>query len=215
MPDWLGKWKETKAEKDGKTCQSCHMPEAFGESANGERNRKVANHSFPGRFGKVRAKALELDFTTEVKGEHSQVEVMLQSLVPHNLPMPHPGWYRVVLDLTILGKNLKKVHGEQRFYERVYGDKNGKKTVFDFEAEKILKDSLLKPEEKRIEVFTFPTPKDAPSMDVIVSVTYAPIHGPKDFVKAVETEATIGQKDRAFQPVEVFKKKVNVPLKKR
>jgi hypothetical protein len=52
-------------------------------------------------------------------------------------------------------------------------------------------------------------------MDVIVSVTYAPIHGPKDFVKAVETESTIGQKDRAFQPVEVFKKKVNVPLKKR
>ena len=60
MPDWLGNWKDTKAEKDGKTCQSCHMPEAFGESANGERNRKVANHSFPGRFGKVRAKALEL-----------------------------------------------------------------------------------------------------------------------------------------------------------
>ncbi len=215
MPDWLGAWKETKAEKEGKTCQSCHMPEAFGESANGERNRKVANHSFPGRFGKVRADALELDFSTEVKGEQSQVEVTLQSLVPHNLPMPHPGWYRVVLDLTILGKNLKKVHGDQRFYERVYGDKNGKKTVFDFEAEKILKDSLLKPEEKRIEVFTFPTPKDAPSMDVIVSVTYAPIHGPEDFVKAVEMEASMGQKDRAFQSVEVYKKKVNVPLKKK
>ena len=214
MPDWLGNWKDTKAEKDGKTCQSCHMPEAFGESANGERNRKVANHSFPGRFGKVRAEALELDFSTEVKGEQSQVEVTLQSLVPHNLPMPHPGWYRVVLDLTILGKNLKKVHGEQRFYERVYGDKNGKKTVFDFEAENIIKDTLLKPEEKRIEVFTFPTPKDAPSMDVMVSVTYAPIHGPQGFVKAVEAEASMGQKDRAFQSVEVYKKTVNVPLKK-
>ena len=214
MPDWLGNWKETKAEKGGKTCQSCHMPEAFGESANGERNRKVANHSFPGRFGKVRAEALELDFTTEVKGEQSEVKVTLQSLVPHNLPMPHPGWYRVVLDLTILGKNLKKVYGEGRFYERVYGDKDGKETIFDFEAEKILKDSLLKPEEKRIEVFTFPTPKDAPSMDVIVSVTYAPLHGPDDFIKAVEKEATLGQKDRAFQSVEVFRKKVNVPLRK-
>jgi len=215
MPDWLGNWKDTKAEKDGKTCQSCHMPEAFGESANGERNRKVANHSFPGRFGTVRAEALELDFTTEVKGKESQVEVRLQSLVPHNLPMPHPGWYRVVLDLTILGKNLRKVYGEERFYERVYGDQDGQKTVFDFEARKILKDTLLKPEEKREEVFTFPTPKDAPSMDVIVTVSYAPIHGPEDFVKAVEAEATIGQKDRAFQSVEVYKKKVNVPLKKK
>ena len=63
--------------------------------------------------------------------------------------MPHPGWYRVVLDLTILGKNLKKVYGDQRFYERVYGDKNGKKTIFDFEAVKVLNDTLLKPEEKR------------------------------------------------------------------
>jgi hypothetical protein len=215
MPDWLGNWKETEAEKSGKACQSCHMPEAFGESANGERNRKIANHSFPGRFGKVRAKALELDFTTEVKGEQSQVEVTLQSLVPHNLPMPHPGWYRVVLDLTILGKNLKKVYGEQRFYERVYGDENGKKTVFDFEASTVLKDTLLKPEERRLEIFVFPTPKDAPSMDVIVSVTYAPLHGPEDFVKAVEMEATLGHKDRAFRSVEVFKNKVNVPLKKR
>ena len=190
------------------------MPEAFGESANGERNRKIANHSFPGRFGKVRAKAVELDFTTEVKGEKSKVEVTLQSLVPHNLPMPHPGWYRVVLDLTILGKNLKKVYGEQRYYERVYGDKNGKKTIFDFEAVKVLNDTLLKPEEKRVETFHFQTPKDAPSMDVMVTVSYAPVHGPQDFIKTVEREASLGRKDRAFQEVQVFQKKVNVSLKK-
>ena len=215
LPDWLGDWKKTQAEKNGKNCQSCHMPEKFGESANGERNRKVANHSFPGRFGKVRAEAVKLDFTSEVKGEKSNVEVTIQSLVPHNLPMPHPGWYRVVLDLTIKGKNLKKVYGEQRYYERVYGDKNGKKTIFDFEAVKILNDTLLKPEEKRVETFTFPTPKDAPSMDVIVTVSYAPIYGPQEFVKAVETEASLGKKDRSFQSVQVYQKKVNVPLKKK
>ena len=214
LPDWMGNWKESKAEKDGKTCQSCHMPGAFGESANGERNRKIANHSFPGRFGKVRAKAVELDFTTDVQGKNSTVEVTIQSLVPHNLPMPHPGWYRVVVDLSILGKNLKKVHGEQRYYERVYGDKDGKKTVLDFEATKVLKDTLLNPEEKRVEKFTFPTPTDAPSMDVIVTLTYAPIHGPEEFVNAVEAESSLGKKDRAFQPVEVVKKKVNILLKK-
>ena len=214
LPDWMGNWKDSKSEKDGKTCQSCHMPGAFGESANGERNRKIANHSFPGRFGKVRAKAVDVDFTTEVQGKKSEVTVTIQSLVPHNLPMPHPGWYRVVVDLTVLGKNLKKVYGEQRYYERVYGDKNGKKTVFDFEAEKVLKDTLLKPEEKRIESFSFPTPQNAPSMDVIVTLTYAPIHGPKEFVKAVEAESSLGKKDRAFRSVEVVRKKVNIPLKK-
>lgn len=215
LPEWLGDWKATKAHKNGKTCQTCHMPEAFGESANGERNRKIANHSFPGRFGKVRAKAVELDFETEVTGNTSHVTVTLRSLVPHHLPVPHPGWSRMVLDLTILGKNLKKVYGEQRLYERVYGNAQGEPTIFDFEAATILKDTLLKPEETRVESFTFPTPTDAPSMDVILTVTYSPVHGPKEFLDQIEKEAPLGTKDRAFQVVEVLQKKKNIPLKKR
>ncbi len=211
----MGDWEKSKAEKKGKNCQSCHMPEEFGESANGERNRKVANHSFPGRFGKVRAKAAEVDVKTKVKGKTSEVTVTVQSLVPHNLPLPHPGWSRVIVDLTILGKNLRKVYGEQRHYERVFADAKGNETVFDFEAVKIAKDTLLKPEEKRVETFSFPTPTNAPSMDVIVTLTYGEIHGPQDFIKAVEQEATLGQKDRAFRPVEIVKHKSNIVLKKK
>jgi hypothetical protein len=214
IPGWLGPWEKTNAESSGKPCQSCHMPEAIGESANGEKVRKIANHSFPGRFGKVRAEAVTLDFTTEVKGDTSQVQVSINSLVPHNLPLPHPGWSRVVVDLSIFGKNLKKVYNEQRFYERVFGNAEGKDTVFDFEAKKVLKDTLLKPEEARIESFTFPTPKDAPSMDVVVTLTYAPVHGPQDFLKKIEQESALGPKDRAFQSVQIAHKKLNVPLKK-
>jgi hypothetical protein len=214
IPDWLGPWEKTKAETGGKACQSCHMPEAIAESANGEKVRKVANHSFPGRFGKVRAEAVTLDFATTVKGDTSQVQVTITSLVPHNLPLPHPGWSRVVVDLSIFGKNLRKVYDEQRFYERVFGDANGEETIFDFEAKKVLTDTLLKPEEIRIEEFTFPTPKDAPSMDVVVTLTYAPIHGPQDFLGQVEQEAPLGKNDRAFQSVNIARKKENVPLKK-
>jgi hypothetical protein len=212
LPGWLGPWETTTAEKAGKTCQTCHMPEAFGESATGEPGRQIANHSFPGRFGKVRAKAVELEFTTQVNGPQSEVEVTIQSLVPHNLPLPHPGWSRLNLDLTILGKNLKKVYGEQRFYERVYADQNGEPTVLDFEAVKITKDTLLKPEEQRLETFKFPTPSDAPSMDVIVTLSYAPVHGPDEFLKAIEAGAILGQKDRSFQKVSIIQKKRNVPL---
>ena len=212
LPDLLGPWQQSKKQKAGTQCQSCHMPEAFGESANGERNRKIANHSFPGRFGKVRADAVTLEVKTEVKDKESEVTVTLQSLVPHNLPLPHPGWSRVELDLTILGKNLRKTYNERRYYERVFGDKNGKATVFDFEAVEVLKENVIKPEEKRIETFTFPTPQDAPSMDVIVTMTYAPIHGPEPFVKAVEKQAALGRKDRAFQPVQIVRFKENVKL---
>jgi Cytochrome c554 and c-prime len=214
VPGWLGPWEKTKAESSGKPCQTCHMPEAIDESANGEKVRKVANHSFPGRFGKVRAEAVTLDFTTAVKGDTSQVKVSIHSLVPHNLPLPHPGWSRVVVDLSIFGKNLKKVYSEQRYYERVFGNAEGKETVFDFEAKNVLKDTLLKPEETRMEVFTFPTPKDAPSMDVVVSITYAPVHGPQDFLEKVEQEAALGQKDKAFQSVQIAQKKLNVLLTK-
>ncbi|WP_447964745.1 multiheme c-type cytochrome [Nitrospira sp. Ecomares 2.1] len=214
LPGWLGSWEKTNAETSGKPCQTCHMPEAVDESANGEKVRKVANHSFPGRFGKVRADAVTLDFSTEASAETSQVQVNIQSLVPHNLPLPHPGWSRVVVDLSIFGKNLKKVYNEQRFYERTFGNTEGKETVFDFEAKKVLHDTLLKPEEMRVEVFTFPTPQDAPSMDVVVTLTYAPVHGPQDFLEKVEEEAALGQKDKAFQSVQIAQKKMNIPLKK-
>ncbi len=215
LPDWLGDWKASKAETSGKACQSCHMPEAVDESANGEKIRKVANHSFPGRFGKVRAEAVELDFSTKVNGKTSLVDVTIKSLVPHNLPLPHPGWSRVVVDLSIKGKNLKTVYNEQRFYQRVFGGADGKETVLDFEAKKVLQDTLLKPEETRQESFTFPTPKDAPSMDVIVTLTYAPVHGPQDLLKAIEQDAPLGKKDRAFQTVQIAQKKTNVLLKKK
>ncbi len=213
LPDLLGAWQQTETQKAGKQCQSCHMPEAFGESANGERNRKISNHSFPGRFGKVRADAVKVDVETEVKGKESEVRVTIQSLVPHNLPLPHPGWSRVELDLTILGKNLRKAYVEKRFYERVFGTKDGTATIFDFDAAKVLKDNVLKPEEKRIETFVFPTPQNAPSMDVIVTMTYAPLYGPEAFVKEVEQRAALGEKDRAFQPVQIIRHKENVLLK--
>ena len=212
LPDLLGPWQQTETQKAGKNCQACHMPEAFGESANGERNRKISNHSFPGRFGKVRADAVKVGVRTEVKGEKSEVKVTIQSLVPHNLPLPHPGWSRVELNLTILGKNLRKAYVEKRYYERVFGTKDGKATIFDFEAVKVLKDNVLKPEEKRIETFTFPTPQNAPSMDVIVTMTYAPIYGPEAFVKEVEQRAALGKKDRAFKPVQIIRYKENILL---
>ena len=212
LPDLLGPWQRTAAQQQGQHCQACHMPEAFGESANGERNRKISNHSFPGRFGKVRADAVNMEVKTEVRGKESEVTVTIQSLVPHNLPLPHPGWSRVELDVTILGKNLRKTYSEQRYYERVFGDQHGQATIFDFEAVSVLRDNVLKPEETLVEVFTIPTPSDAPSMDVLVTLTYSPIHGPEDFVNAVKQQAALGRKDRAFQPVRISHYKENVLL---
>jgi hypothetical protein len=212
--DLLGNWDQSQAVKSGKECQSCHMPEQVGESANGEKKRKVANHTFPGRIGKLRQEAAKLDVQTKIDGDKTTVTVKVQSLVPHNLPTTHPAWASVVLDLEIKGKNLKTVFADKRVYGRTYADAKGQKTIFDFEAVKVLEDTVLKPEETRVETFTFPTPKDTKTFDVEVTLNYAPISGPPAFLQRVEAESAKGSQDPVFQPIEIVKRTENIPVSK-
>jgi hypothetical protein len=212
--DLLGNWKGSQAVKAGKECQGCHMPAQVGESANGEKKRKVANHTFPGRIGKLRQEAAQLDVQTKVEGEKTTVTVKVQSLVPHNLPATHPAWATVVLDLEVKGKNLKTVFADKRIYGRTYADAKGRKTVFDFEAVQVLEDTVLKSEETRIETFSFPTPKDTRTFDVEVTLNYGPITGPAPFLERVEAESSKGSQDPAFQPIEIIRRTDNVPVGK-
>ncbi|TKS62745.1 MAG: putative Pentaheme cytochrome c [Nitrospira sp.] len=211
--DLLGNWDQSKAVKSGKECQTCHMPEQIGESANGEKKRKVANHTFPGRIGKLRQEAAKLEVQTKIEGEKTTVTVKVQSLVPHNLPATHPAWATVALDLHIKGKNLKTVFTDKRVYGRVYQDAKGQKTSFDFEAVKVLEDTVLKPEELRVETFTFLTPKDTKTFDVEVTLNYAAIIGPGPFLQRVEAESTKGAQDPVFQPIEIVKYAENISVK--
>jgi len=212
--DLLGNWDQSKAVKSGKECQTCHMPEQVGESANGEKKRKVANHTFPGRIGNLRQEAAKLDVQTKIEGEKTTVAVKVQSLVPHNLPATHPAWATVVLDLDIKGKNLKTVFTDKRVYGRVYQDAKGQKTSFDFEAVKVLEDTVLKPEETRVETFTFPTPKDTKTFDVEVTLNYGPITGSAPFLQRVEAESSKGSQDPVFLPIEILKYAENVAVTK-
>ncbi|CAE6744493.1 multiheme c-type cytochrome [Nitrospira defluvii] len=212
--DLLGNWDQSKAVKSGKECQTCHMPEQVGESANGEAKRKVANHTFPGRIGQLRQEAAKLEVTTKVEGEKTTVTVAVQSLVPHNLPTTHPGWASVVLDLDIKGKNLKTVFSEKRIYGRTYADAKGQKTVFDFEAIKVLEETVLKPEERRVETFTLPTPKDTKTFDVEAVLSYAPVTGPATFLQRIEAESSKGAQDPVFQAIPIAKFNENVPVAK-
>ncbi len=212
--DLLGNWDQSKAVKSGKECQTCHMPEQVGESANGEAKRKVANHTFPGRIGQLRQEAAKLQVVTKVDGDKTSVSVTVQSLVPHNLPTTHPGWASVVLELTVKGKNLKTVFSDKRSYGRTYADAKGQKTVFDFEAVKVLDETVLRPEESRVEHFSFPTPKDTKTFDVEAVLSYAPVTGPANFLQRIEAESSKGPQDPVFQPIPITKFSENVPVAK-
>lgn len=212
--DLLGNWDQSRAVKSGKECQTCHMPQQVGESANGEKKRTIANHSFPGRIGKLRQEAAKLDVQTKIDGDNTTVTVKVQSLVPHNLPATHPAWATVVLNLDIKGKNLKTVFSDKRVYGRTYLDAQGQATIFDFEAAKVAGDTVLKPEETREETFTFLTPKDTKTFDVEVGLNYAPLTGPASFLQRVEAESSQGSQDPVFQPIEIVKRTENVPVGK-
>ena len=212
--DLLGNWDQSQAVKYGKECQSCHMPEQVGESANGEKKRKTANHTFPGRIGKLRQEAAKLDVYTKIDGDKTTVTVKVQSLVPHNLPTTHPAWATVVLDLHVKGKNLKTVFTDSRVYGRTYADAKGQKTIFDFEATKVIEDTVLKPEETRVETFTFRTPQDTKTFDVDLTLNYGPITGPAPFLQRVEAESSKGSQDPVFQPIEIVKRTENIPINK-
>jgi hypothetical protein len=212
--DLLGDWDQSRAVKSGKECQTCHMPQQVGESANGEKKRTISNHSFPGRIGKLRQDAAKLDVQTQVEGENTTVRVKVQSLVPHNLPATHPAWATVVLNLDIKGKNLKTVFSDRRAYGRTYLDAQGQPTIFDFEAVKVAEDTVLKPEETREEIFTFPTPKDTKTFDVEVALNYGSLTGPASFLQRVEAESSQGSQDPVFQPIEIVTRMENVPVGK-
>jgi len=78
----------------------------------------------------------------------------------------------------------------------------------------VTEDTVLKPEETREEIFTFPTPKDTKTFDVEVALNYGPLTGPASFIQLVEAESSQGSQDQVFQPIEIVKRTENIPVGK-
>ena len=204
----VGSWKGTKAAKDGKTCQTCHMPQGFGESANEEKKRDIAGHEFNGKSPALRRQAFDLDYDTESQGDQTKLTVKVKNLVPHNVPTTHPIWNQIYLQVVIKGRNLTEAFREKRIYGRTFADAKGNETLMDHDAVKLIKDSVLKAEETRTETFTFPTPPNTPSFDVDISLHYATPseRWTEGFRKQVEKFTPRGPADPVFKTSEITKR---------
>ncbi len=204
----VGNWKGSKAAKEGKSCQTCHMPQGFGESANEEKKRDIAGHEFNGKSPALRKQAFELDYESEVRGAQTKLTVTLKNLVPHNVPTTHPIWNQVYLQVVIKGQNLREVYKEKRTYGRIFADAKGNRTLMDHDAVKLLEDTTLKAEETRVETFTFPTPEATPSFDVEISLHYATPGElwTKAFADRVASFTPKGINDPVFKSSEITKR---------
>jgi len=201
----VGNWKNTKAAKEGKTCQTCHMPQGFDASANEEKKRDIAGHEFNGKSPALRKQAFDLDYDTEVQGAQTKLTVKVKNLVPHNVPTSHPIWNQVYLQIVIRGRNLTEVYRDKRAYGRMFTDAKGNKTLMDHDAVKLAEDTVLKADETRVETFTFPTPPNTPSFDVEISLHYATPgeRWTEAFAKRVASFTMKGHNDPVFKTSEI------------
>ncbi|OLB26222.1 MAG: hypothetical protein AUH95_01150 [Nitrospirae bacterium 13_2_20CM_2_63_8] len=204
----VGNWRGSKAAKEGKNCQTCHMPQGFDSSANEEKKRDIAGHEFNGKSPALRKQAFDLDYETDIQGAQTKLTVKLKNLVPHNVPTTHPIWNQVYLQVIIKGLNLREVFKEKRVYGRIFADAKGNRTLLDHDAVKLLEDTVLKAEETRVETFTFPTPEATPSFDVEISLHYATPGElwPEAFAKRVASFTPKGMTDPVFKPSEITKR---------
>lgn len=168
-------WKKSRAAKEGKECQSCHMKEKHGPSADEEKPRRIASHDFPGKYGDLIKDAVKLDMEKVLAGDQLRVTVLLQSQVPHNFPGGHPPFAQVFLDLSVRNQDYRTIFSATRIYRRVFEDGNGNKNLLEFNGVKLAEDSIFKADELKREIFSIQIPKDTKSFEIEAILNYNPI----------------------------------------
>ena len=85
--DVYSDWKKSKAAEQGKTCQSCHMPEQSGVAGAGGALRTVGSHAFAGgRSPAMLQQAVTVRLSAAFLKDRLQVTATVRNLVPHRVP---------------------------------------------------------------------------------------------------------------------------------
>jgi Cytochrome c554 and c-prime len=80
-------WKKSRAAKQGRTCQACHMAERAGVAAAGAPQRTIHSHVFPGsRSAAMLQQAVRLGLKAAFREDHLEVVVTVRNLTPHRVP---------------------------------------------------------------------------------------------------------------------------------
>jgi Cytochrome c554 and c-prime len=80
-------WQISRAAKQGRTCQSCHMIERSGIAASGAPRRKIHSHVFPGgRSADMLQQAVGLRLKAAFREDRLEVTATVRNLAPHRVP---------------------------------------------------------------------------------------------------------------------------------
>ncbi len=135
---------DTKGAKDKKSnCITCHMPKVEGSSTNIRFSKKHAFHGFAGvrNEPKLLSKYIDIDY----KKLDNSFDIIIHNKAPHNL-LTHP--LRVVELRTTLKRDGKIEELKSYKFIKVIGTDN--KPSMPWLATQVVKDSMLKANEKRV-----------------------------------------------------------------
>jgi hypothetical protein len=168
-------WKKSRAAEQGRTCQTCHMPERDGIAAAGGPSRKVHSHVFPGgRSEAMLKRAVALRLKAGFREDRLEIAATIRNLTPHRIPDGCPWNSYAVLEVTVLDETGWEFETIRRVYANFGLDKNGETTGIIWKIVKRSPDSTaLRAEEVRIEKLSFPIePRDARRFTIRAMMRY-------------------------------------------
>jgi hypothetical protein len=168
-------WRQSKAAKEGKTCQSCHMPRTPNQPiAVGAPVRKEGTsfHGFHGgRSPEMVAKGARLDVVMKKKGTQAVLTCKVTNLAGHNFPDGCPYANELKLFVTVVDEKGNKVFEDLRKYGQEFEDpETGRRPVEEWAAARLVYNNSLRPDETRLETFVFDLPKEAATLTVKVKL---------------------------------------------
>jgi hypothetical protein len=170
-------WKASSYAAEGKTCQSCHMPNLEKVALPDGGVRELNDHDLSGGHSSAQVRKAGRVEILKVKrraGElivHARVENVGSG---HWLPTGIPS-RRLILQVEIFS-GQRFVDRDHRVYAKVVGDAEGRTLTQDadikWHGRRILSDNRLRPREARDEVFRFRVERNA-DYEVLARLNYA------------------------------------------
>lgn len=195
-------WNQSSAAREGKPCQACHMAKTRANVVDPRVQRvphaEVNLHDVPGGHSLDQLhKALAVTIQPRRSGETLHLEVRLTNKgAGHAVPTGMPG-RRVLLELVVrTGEG--EVGREQRSYGRVYAGADGVVLTRDSAhfapGVRLIEDTRLAPDERRVESFQFPVPSAATAfVSLKLHYEHAPMGGEeyRTFITFFSEERTL------------------------
>jgi hypothetical protein len=180
-------WKDSRAAKDNRTCQSCHMGRTKANVVDPRIARaptvEVNLHEVPGGHSLEQLyKALSASILDPTRdGDRLEIKVRLTNRgAGHAVPTGMPG-RRVILRVQVDASSGKS-QSAQRVYEKVFRGADG--AVIERGSEifapkvKLEGDTRIRPDEQRVEAFVFEVPAaDTAHVDVKLLYEHTPTGG--------------------------------------